>query len=107
HPGGRIEEPAAIVAHLVDHHVVGGLAQDIRHLVCIGDDGAAHHFHGNRVCPDGFHACPQLCLAKVITRCPCSVTSTSSPGWTSVVEFGSSITAGPVKRNPAGSVGRQ
>ena len=42
-----VDQAAAIVAHLVDHHVVGGLAQRIRHLVGIGDDGVAHDLDGD------------------------------------------------------------
>ena len=49
HPRLRVDQPAAIVAHLVDHHVVGGLAQRVRHLVGIGDDGVAHDLDGDRM----------------------------------------------------------
>ena len=44
-----VHDADAIVAHLVDHHVVGSLAQHRGHL--IGDMGQplAHHFNGDRV----------------------------------------------------------
>ena len=45
----RVDQAAAIVAHLVDHHVVGGLRQRVRHLVGIGDDGVAHDLDGDRM----------------------------------------------------------
>ena len=49
HPRLGVDQPAAIVAHLVDHHVVGGLGQRVRHLVGIGDDGVAHDLDGDRM----------------------------------------------------------
>ena len=49
HPRLGVDQPAAIVADLVDHHVVGGLGQRVRHLVGIGDDGVAHDLDGDRM----------------------------------------------------------
>ena len=51
HPPFGVDQPAAIIAHLVDHHVVGGLAQRRRHVFRIGDQRVAHHFkrHGVNV----------------------------------------------------------
>ena len=69
----RVDQPAAIVAHLVDHHVVGGLAQRIRHLVRIGDDGVAHDLDRDRM---GFVAAHgslrATASATSMTRCPAS-----------------------------------
>src|SRR5690606_2177429 len=44
-----VDEAAAVVAHLVDHHVVGGLAESLSHLVCVGDDGIADDFYRDRI----------------------------------------------------------
>src|SRR5262249_49108819 len=49
HSAFAIDQTAAEVAHLVDHHVVGGLAQCARHLVGIGIDGVAHDLDGDGI----------------------------------------------------------
>src|ERR1019366_8347680 len=102
----KIDQAAAIIAHFIDHHVVGSLAERIRHLVAIGDDGVADDLHGDGM---GFyftHAGPQACEAISMTRCPVGVTVTRSPGWIRMVEFGSSITTGPVISSPGFRLGR-
>ena len=49
HPPGRIEQPAAIIPHLVNHHVVGGLRQHIGHFVRIRNNGVAHDLDRHRM----------------------------------------------------------
>ena len=44
-----IDDADAVVAHLVDHHVVGSLAQHGRHLVGDMRQAVAHDFDGDRV----------------------------------------------------------
>src|SRR5690606_29268909 len=100
-----VDQAAAIVAHLVDHHVVGRLGQHVGHLVAIGDDGVAYHFDGNWI--DLGHWEPQWNRPMRMIRWPVSATVTTSPGATSVVEFCSSITAGPSTTSPGLSAGRQ
>ena len=39
----QIEQRGAIVAHLVDHHVVGGALQIGRHFICYGRQRVADH----------------------------------------------------------------
>src|SRR5262249_59491149 len=86
---------AAEVAHLVDHHVVGGLAQCPRHLVGIGIDGIAHDLDGDGI---DFHGLSPRASVTII--CPLSFTTARSLGPMSVVEFGSSITAAPAVSRP-------
>ncbi len=45
----RVDQRGAEVAHLVDHHVVGGALQIGGHLVGDGRQRAAHHFERDRV----------------------------------------------------------
>ena len=45
----RIDDADAVVAHLVDHHVVGSLAQHGGHLVGDMGQAVAHDFDGDRV----------------------------------------------------------
>src|SRR4029079_6304933 len=47
HASFRIQQPAAIIAQLVDHHVVGGFRQNIGHFVGISDNSVAHDLDGN------------------------------------------------------------
>ncbi len=75
HPRLGVDQPAAIVADLVDHHVVGGLGQRVRHLVGIGDDGVAHHLDGDRM---GFVAGHSF---TSMMRWPASDMVATSPGW--------------------------
>src|SRR5215510_16412805 len=103
----RVDQPAAEIAHLVDHHVVGGLGERVSHLVGIGHDGVAHDLDRDRMGFVAVHCCPASPSATSMMRCPASVTVATSPGWMSVVAFGSSITAGPSMRAPAASDGRQ
>jgi len=49
HPRLGVDQPAAIVADLVDHHVVGRLRQRVGHFAGIGDDGVAHDLDGDRM----------------------------------------------------------
>ena len=44
-----IDDADAIVAHLVDHHVVGSLAQHGGHLVGDMRQAGAHDFDGDRI----------------------------------------------------------
>src|SRR6266852_2725231 len=103
HPPLYVEQTTAIVAHFVDHHVVGGFGEHIRHLVGIGDDGIAHDFNGDGM---GFGH-EWTSGAMVMVRCPAAVTEAPSPGWMSVVALGSSMIAGPSIVMPAGKDGRQ
>jgi hypothetical protein len=99
HAAVGVDQPAAEVAHLVDHHVVGGLAQRRRHLVGIGVDGVAHDLDGDGV---GFH----VRSASVTMICPLGSITARSPGPIRVVELASSITAGPAISAPAAKPGR-
>ena len=79
HAALGVDEPATEVADLIDHHVVGRLAQRIGHFVGESDDGVAHDFDG-----DGMSArCvrhDQSFRAMSTMRWPASVTVTLSPG---------------------------
>src|SRR5262249_36207969 len=100
HPAFAIDQAAAEVAYLVDHHVVGGLAQGPRHLVGIGIDGVAHDLDGDGI---DFH---RLSLRASVTMiCPLSFTTAWSFAPMSVVEFGSSTTAGPASSVPTARPG--
>ena len=46
----RIDQPAAEIAHLVDHHIIGRAAERRRHFFRIGNEGVADNFQG-----DGMH----------------------------------------------------
>ena len=48
-PPLMIEHRDAVILHLVDHHVVGGLLQNRRHLVGGGLQSAADNFYGNGI----------------------------------------------------------
>src|SRR5207248_8010884 len=100
HAALAVDQTTAEIAHLVDHHVVGGLAQRRGHLIGIGVDGIAHHLDGHGIY---FH-----CRSASVTMMwPLSFTAARSPLPIKVVELGSSITAGPTISVPAASAGRQ
>jgi hypothetical protein len=74
HPRLGVDQSAAIVANLVDHHVVGRLRQRVGHLVGIGDDGVAHDLDGDRM---GFVAAHGF---TSMMRWPASEMLAMSPG---------------------------
>ena len=49
HAAFAVDQATAEIAHLVDHHVVGRLAQRGRHLVRISVDGVTHDLDGDRI----------------------------------------------------------
>jgi hypothetical protein len=49
HAALGVNEAAAKVAHLVDHHVVGRLAQRQRHFFGVGDQGVGDHLQRDGV----------------------------------------------------------
>ena len=113
HASLHIDQAAAKVAHLVNHHVVGRLAQRQGHFFRIGDERMGHHLLGDRVdractrCRYGcVHAKTPWGKSMSMMMWPCALMRARSPGKTKVVELGSSITAGPVTSNPAGRLGR-
>jgi hypothetical protein len=61
HAALRIDQSAAEIAHLVDHHVVGRLAQRRRHLVGVGIDGVAHDFDRDGIDHSRSASCTMIC----------------------------------------------
>src|SRR5208282_3281555 len=102
HAAFAVDEATAKIPHLVDHHVVGGLAQRRRHFVGISVDRVAHDLDGDRIY---FHywSSPSC---SVMMMFPQRSISARSPGPISVVELGSSIKAGPAISLPAARCGR-
>ena len=117
-----VEQRGAEVAHLVDHHVVGGALQVGRHLVGDGGQRVADHFERDRVerpCRSracvlraialarralrvfGHHAPPTLMISS-----PDGATVQSSLLNSTVVVPSSCTIAGPTMRAPALSASR-
>ena len=81
HAAFGVDETAAKVADLVDHHIVGGFAQCIAHFIGVSDYGIANDFDGDRMRIDILGHDAQASLpARSTMRWPASVTVTLSPG---------------------------
>src|SRR5262245_3532526 len=105
---GCVEQRAAVVAHLVDHHVVGRALQIVGHLVgdrrhCIPDDLERHRIEAiAHVSTDNVHGTAPTWMmispvSDILARSPANMT---------VVEPYSSIRAGPTIAVPAASISR-
>ena len=96
------DERGAEIAHLVDHHVVGGAVQIGRHLVGDGGERVAHDLERDRIDLDRHQG-----LSTAMMSSPVSATLTRSPGKSTVVEPYSLTSAGPTSFAPAGSSSRR
>ena len=97
-----VDQRGAVVAHLVDHHVVGGALQVGRHLVGDGGQRVADHFERDRVERMGRHHAPPT----VMISSPDGATVQASCSNSTVVVPCSWISAGPAISLPAPSSSR-
>ena len=95
-----VEQRGAIVAHLVDHHVVGGALQVGRHLVGDGGQGVADHFERDGV--ELHRTAPMVMISS-----PDGATRHWSFSNSTVVVPCSWMRAGPVISAPALRSGRR
>ena len=105
HPALAVEESAREVARLAEDRRVGGAHHVRAHLLGDLHELVADHAHRHAV--DALRRAVPATRAPESRRMPSASTRSAWPGRTSVVESGSSTTAGPWSAAPAGRSSRR